>query len=256
MAEHPFRKKLRVIWSNMMARCYLNSPNFPTYEKYGGRGIRVCDEWHIFDNFLKDMGGTYSEGLSLDRINVHDNYYKGNCQWATKKEQGFNKTNTIYLTINGVTKRIGEWAKETDVSIATMKSGFHRGYPHYEVVFGKLQKGFTTSPRSTKNQYWKNAKKEYDIKGLAHPDNLLIPIYPSWVEFKGETFVAQLNFERTEKSRVPMFDLSYCMTKALNQVIIKTVRYDKSLFKVSPLETNKINKLGLYRSHKPKTTTP
>ena len=236
MTEHPFRKKIKQIWSNMMARCYLNSPNFPTYERYGGRGIKVCEEWHLFETFLKDMGSTYSKGLSLDRIDVHDNYYKGNCKWSTLKEQGFNKTNTIYLTINGVTKRIGEWAKETDVSLPTMKSRFHRGFSHYDVVFLPVQGGFTTTPRSTKNLYWRNTVKEYDIKGLSHPDNLLIPIYPSWVEFKGETFVAQLNFERTAKSRVPMFDLSYCMTKALNQVIIKTVRYDKYRFKVSPLE--------------------
>lgn len=75
--------------------------------------------------------------------------------------------------------------------------------------------------------------REIKIKGLK--GNLIIPIYPCWIEYKGETYVSQLNLKRTEEAGKPMFDLSYCMTKALNQVIMKTVQYDKRKFKISPL---------------------
>lgn len=58
-----------------------------------------------------------------------------------------------------------------------------------------------------------------------------VPIVLDWCEFKGEVVVAQLNYERTEKAKKPMFDISYCMTKALNQVVLETVQYDKKKFK-------------------------
>ena len=57
-----------------------------------------------------------------------------------------------------------------------------------------------------------------------------LPFVFDWVTYKGEIFVAQMNYERSLAARKPMFDLSYCLTKALNQVIIKTVQYDKRKF--------------------------
>lgn len=64
---------------------------------------------------------------------------------------------------------------------------------------------------------------------------LKIPFEMEWVEYKGETFVAQFNYERSRQARKPMLDLSICMTRAINQVIIDTVQYDKSKFKPSRL---------------------
>jgi NAD-dependent DNA ligase len=69
------------------------------------------------------------------------------------------------------------------------------------------------------------------IEGIKDVDKLVIPIYPEWIEYKGEVFVSQLNFEATAKARKPMFDLSYCMTRALNDCILHTVQYDKNKFK-------------------------
>lgn len=73
------------------------------------------------------------------------------------------------------------------------------------------------------------------VEGLSGKE-MVIPIYPCWVEFKGETVVSQLNFDETKRVGRPMFDISYCMTRALNQNIMKTVQYDKNKFKISPLE--------------------
>lgn len=73
-------------WYNMKSRCY--TAKLPAYKNYGGRGIRVCDEWlHDFPQFLKDVGKRPSPKHSLDRINVNGNYEPSNCRWVTKDIQ-------------------------------------------------------------------------------------------------------------------------------------------------------------------------
>ena len=58
-----------------------------------------------------------------------------------------------------------------------------------------------------------------------------LPIILDWCEYKGEVVVAQFNYERSEKAKKPMMDISYCMTRALNQVVLETVQYDKRKFR-------------------------
>ncbi len=62
-----------------------------------------------------------------------------------------------------------------------------------------------------------------------------LPIVLDWVKYKGETCVAQINYEATEKAGKPMMDISYCMTRAINNTILETVQWDKSKFKPSHL---------------------
>jgi hypothetical protein len=75
-------------WKEMMGRCY--NPKHPRYADYGGRGIRVCERWHDFTNFLADMGEP-PPGLTLDRIDNNKGYEPGNCRWATVQEQNTNQ---------------------------------------------------------------------------------------------------------------------------------------------------------------------
>lgn len=76
-------------WQGMMSRCY--TPTAKRYEDWGGRGIRVCDRWHEFENFLADMGECPA-GLSIDRFPDNDgNYEPGNCRWANAQQQADNK---------------------------------------------------------------------------------------------------------------------------------------------------------------------
>lgn len=75
------------IWKAMLQRC--ENPNCKSFSDYGGRGIKVCQSWHKFENFYRDMGKR-PEGLSIDRINNDGNYEMGNCRWATKEEQSNN----------------------------------------------------------------------------------------------------------------------------------------------------------------------
>lgn len=77
-----------VTWMNMLQRCY--NRNHPRYRDYGERGIYVQESWHIFDNFLYDMGER-PLGRQLDRVNNNKGYEISNCRWATVEEQALNK---------------------------------------------------------------------------------------------------------------------------------------------------------------------
>ncbi len=96
-------------WKSMKSRC-LYKKNV-AFNRYGGRGIKICDRWLIFENFHADMGDR-PEGKSLDRIDNEGNYEPGNCRWATRKEQGSNKRNNKFLEYNGKKQTIAEWTRE------------------------------------------------------------------------------------------------------------------------------------------------
>lgn len=75
-------------WQLMIQRC--ENPNNPRYKYYGGRGIKVCERWHTFENFYADVGNR-PKGKSLDRWPDNDGDYKPtNFRWATRKEQRAN----------------------------------------------------------------------------------------------------------------------------------------------------------------------
>lgn len=111
-------------WIAMNNRCY--NKNNQAYPNYGGRGIGVCDRWNLaaggsFKNFLEDMGER-PIGTSIDRIDVDKDYCKENCRWANLKEQANNQRRNRKLTYKAVTKNLGEWAQEFNISKSLLRN--------------------------------------------------------------------------------------------------------------------------------------
>ncbi|GMQ91711.1 MAG: hypothetical protein BMS9Abin11_1022 [Gammaproteobacteria bacterium] len=120
------------IWHNMHDRC--NNPKSNRWNRYGGRGIKVCNDWGDIDTFLADMGPR-PKGYSLERKNFDGNYEPNNCKWATPIEQASNKSNNVYLTANGVTDTIAGWARRTGIAGSTIrKRVFVHKWPHKKAV--------------------------------------------------------------------------------------------------------------------------
>lgn len=97
----------------MMFRCYRK--NDKGYKRYGARGITVCDKWHNFEGFWKDMKDGYSDKLTLDRIDNNGNYYKENCRWTTQQEQCRNKRTTLKVNYKGKERVLIELCSELKV---------------------------------------------------------------------------------------------------------------------------------------------
>lgn len=110
-------------WANAIYRC--ETPSAGNWNNYGGRGIRVCDEWRkSFESFIADMGPRPSSSHSLERINVDGHYEPKNCRWATAREQANNRRNTP--KINGLSPF--EIAKITGLTYNAIKNRVRRGW--------------------------------------------------------------------------------------------------------------------------------
>lgn len=128
------------IWIRMKVRCY--NKNYDRYKDHGGRGIVMCDEWkHDFMTFYNwAMDNGYKEGLTIDRIDNDGNYEPNNCRWSTPKQQCNNRRTNIYLTYEGKTQTIAQWAEELGVKDSTMHCRYYRGWPTKDILFGRKRK--------------------------------------------------------------------------------------------------------------------
>lgn len=127
--KHGQRKtRLYRIWANMKNRC--NNPKSTFYDRYGGRGITICDEWlHDFQAFHDwAMSHGYSDELSIDRIDNDKGYFPENCRWANMKNQATNRSNSHIVIIDGVSKTLMEWSELYAVNYKTVRDRIKRGW--------------------------------------------------------------------------------------------------------------------------------
>lgn len=119
-----------VAWHDMKNRCYLESNK--QYKDYGGRGIKVCDDWiDSFEQFFADMGAR-PDGCSLDRIDNDMGYAKYNCRWATKEQQARNRSDSRVIEFNGKRLSIAEWAIE--LNNPQLYNRLHRGWDSHRAL--------------------------------------------------------------------------------------------------------------------------
>jgi hypothetical protein len=100
----------------MISRC--QDSRRADWARYGGRGVTVCQRWRdSFPAFYEDMGPRPTPAHSIDRINNDGNYEPGNCHWATIAEQASNKSNNRYLTFDGQTLTVSQWARKLGIKV-------------------------------------------------------------------------------------------------------------------------------------------
>lgn len=110
--------RIHKIWDKMRDRC-LNK-NHMYYKNYGGRGISICDEWLVFENFRDwAISSGYNDKLTLDRIDNNGNYCPDNCKWSTILEQNNNKNNNRYLEYDGKIYTMAELSRKAKIPYGT-----------------------------------------------------------------------------------------------------------------------------------------
>lgn len=130
-----YKTRLYNIWRNMKSRC--NTPSASKYYLYGGRGIKVCDEWkNDFMSFYNwAMTNGYRDDLTIDRINPDGNYEPNNCRWATYKEQNSHLSGNatkqfeeVIIEYKGEKLNMTEWAKKLNMKPKTLHTRYERGW--------------------------------------------------------------------------------------------------------------------------------
>jgi hypothetical protein len=113
------------IWRQMRYRC--RNANAPEYDRYGGRGIRVCPKWDAsFEAFYKDMGDPPTDKHTIERSDNNKGYRLSNCYWATYKQQLNNTRANRLVTAFGKTQSLTLWAEEYNLPVTTLKNRLFR----------------------------------------------------------------------------------------------------------------------------------
>lgn len=102
----------------MKQRCL--NPNATSYAEYGGRGVKICEQWMDFEKFLEDMGPRPSKNHQIDRMDNGGDYEPKNCRWATRREQQNNRAVTKFVIIDGAKRPLADVAREYGIKRTTL----------------------------------------------------------------------------------------------------------------------------------------
>ena len=165
--ERLTEKQLHILQTklcDMKRRCYNTKDKF--YKDYGGRGIKICEEWmdkkNGHKNFQKWAVETgWEEGYSIDRIDVNGNYEPSNCRWANPSQQANNRRNNFYVTINGVTKTSTEWAKQIGISQRAFIERIKNGWEENKLLEPKYKPLKMSKAEMAKEiREWRNVEEQ------------------------------------------------------------------------------------------------
>lgn len=177
------RSKEYAAWSHMTQRC--NNPNHPRYKHYGGRGIKVCERWLKFENFLADVGLAPSPKHTIDRFPNNDGDYEpDNFRWATYSEQ--NKNRRKYNRRRRITKNNQGGDVGNKINLTRVK----------QIIMNQ---------------------EEIEIPKYVKEDSIIY----DWCLYNGEKYFAVWNYEESERRGKLVIDLAYCATKAMNGIFLK-----------------------------------
>lgn len=131
--------RLFKIWCGMRKRC--NCKTYYQYYLYGGRGIKICDEWENYINFKKwALKNNYNNNLSIDRIDTNKNYEPNNCRWVDKYTQANNKRNNVKITYNNETHTIAEWSKILNIPYPVLWQRHKKKWKAEDILFKEYRK--------------------------------------------------------------------------------------------------------------------
>ena len=126
--------RLYKIWSTMLSRCETKSQT--VYKHYGGRGVKVCPEWHNYLAFKKWANeNNYSDVFTLDRIDVNGDYEPSNCRWVTMKKQANNRRTNRIIVCNDISHTLAEWSEITNINPETIGYRLNRGWDTHKALF-------------------------------------------------------------------------------------------------------------------------
>ena len=120
------------VWCGIKQRCEYKK--HVAYDRYGGKGIKMSDEWKDFMTFYNDMSEGYSKGLSIERLDSNGDYCKSNCKWATTTEQANNKKNNRIVTVDGVTDTLANTCRIHGFEYFFVLRKLHSGETMEEIV--------------------------------------------------------------------------------------------------------------------------
>lgn len=126
MVEKIIYDKLYSVYRSMKTRCY--SKGSKSYYLYGGKGVRICDEWlQSKDNFINwAVARGYEVGLTIDRIDSNGNYEPNNCRWVDRYTQNNNTNRNVFVTYKNKTHTLAEWSRITGLSYKTICHRYSR----------------------------------------------------------------------------------------------------------------------------------
>lgn len=135
------KTRLYAKYCKMKERCF--NPNYKYYHRYGGRGIKICEEWLNKDGFKKFAEWSYKNGYddtikgyaqSIDRIDVDGDYEPSNCKWSNQKEQCRNRGNTLYIDFEGKRISCAEFCEITKIKYDWARRKIKNGFSSSEII--------------------------------------------------------------------------------------------------------------------------